>query len=199
MGSQVSLALTDSITNMPAQLYCTGPAYTYVAFGTSKPQFFGTAKISPQIEIKRFFKPVYNDLGGDTSFDVSKLGKEAITAIELTNWNDPIYELMSLDYSGVPGAENALDIGTLMQTESRTFVMWVVFPFAIQKRAYQSLNNGYRFPATYLMGPDKHQQMGTHNKELFLVFHHLNLYNPVNGSRLLYDFDMSKVQSIPPV
>jgi hypothetical protein len=182
-----------------AQLYSTGPAYTYIAFGTAKPQFMGTGKISPQIEIKRHFKPVFNDVGGEVPFDMAKMGKEAITAIEYTRWNDPLYEVLSNDYSGVPGLENALDTGSLILTEGLFFTYWIVFPFASQKPAYKSLIPGYRFPGTYLLGPDRHQQMGTHPKEIFLMFHHLNLYNPLNGSKLLYDFNMSAVINIPPV
>ena len=182
-----------------AQLYCTGPAHSFVQYGSARPLYLGTCKISPQIEIKKSTKAVYNDLGGEVPFDVAYMGKEAMTVVDLTRWNEKTYETIASSPQQIfgGGTDGPLDIGSLYLTEGLGFTFYVVFPFATQKKAYSTLPAGYRFPGSYLVGPEKHQQMGTHPKELLLMFHHLRLFNAATGAFLLYDSNMAAVNNIP--
>lgn len=184
-----------------AQLYSTGPAHTFVQKGTNPPAYLGTAKISPVIEVKPSWEPVYNDLSGKVPMDMAFMGEEAMTQVELTRWNNNIYYQLaarpqSFSTQEAPGLNGPLDIGSLMLTEGLNFTFYVLFPF-FRKKAYASLPAGYRFPGSYLVGPDKHQQMGTHPKELFLLFHHLRLFNPLTGQFLLYDQNVAAVLNVP--
>lgn len=196
----------------PAQLYSTGPAHVYVALpvislgaptGLKTPIYFGTAKISPQIELRAEWEPVFNDLGGKVAFDTAFMGEEALTSIEFTRWVEPVYAQLANRPTpgggiagGIRGLTGPLDVGSLMLTEGLNFGLYIIFPFARAKRAYATLPRGYFFPGTFLMGPDKHNQMGTHPKELFLLFHSLRLFNKDTGQLLLYTNDVSACDGI---
>lgn len=184
-----------------SQLYCTGPAHVLVAFGGSNPRYLGTAKISPQIELKPEYKPVFNDLGGDVPLDVSYLGEEALSQIDFTRWDESVYEIIAArprsNAAATIGANTSLDVGTLVLTEGFGFIMYVLFPFATAKAAYSTLPAGYRFPASVFVGPDKMEQMGTHNMERLMVFRHLRIFNATTGAFLLYDGNVTATRGIP--
>lgn len=160
------------------------------------PRYLGTAKISPRIQLKPSWEPVQNDLSGNVPMDTAYMGEEGLSSIDFTRWDNSVYQVLSSrpkGFGGIPGTNGRLDIGSLMLTEGLAYTVWILFPFATQKAAYSTLNAGYRFPASYLVGPDEHEQMGTHPKTLYLIFHHLRTFNASTGTFTCYDFNMQAV------
>jgi hypothetical protein len=193
--------------NAPVQLYSTGPAHMFVgkpaAAGSQAvgPFYLGTAKVSPVIQIKPNHRPVYNDIGGDEAFDMAYMGQLGMTSVELTRWSDPVLRILSAHpaaLSVTDGTEllnGPLDTGSLILTENLNFSFWVLFPFNA-KAAYSKMTAGYRFPGPLLLGPDIQKQMGTHPREISLVFLHLRIYNGLTGNLFLGDHDMSAIKNV---
>lgn len=187
-----------------AQLYSTGPAHLFVGAITTggvTPFYLGTAEVKPQIEIVPQFEPVHNDLGGAVPFDKSYEGEEAFIGADLNRYNEAVYAgLAARPNSLVPGAirglNTALDVGTLMLTEGKNIVVWVVFPFFV-KAAMRAggMPAGYRFPGCTVVGPDK-LETGTRARKVHLLFHALRQWSPVTGAFLLYDHNVSGLPAV---
>ncbi len=191
-----------------ATLYTTGPAYLYIAsVAGQNAQFLGTAEYAPRIEIRPGWEPVFNDLGGSkVPFDMSYQGEEGFTFAEINRYNEVVLARLqarpqTANYLGVAtpprGLNYPVDIGTLMLTEGLTVTLYVVFPFA-GKAAFRShqMPPGYRFPGTYLVGPDDLSNLGTKPRKVGLIFHHLRLFDRQTGRFLLYDNTIPQLPAI---
>jgi hypothetical protein len=184
-----------------AQLYSTGPAHWWVSLQNSPLLYLGTCEKKPKIVVRPSWSPAYNDLGGQKiPFDMSYQGTEGISLLNLTRFNEPVYQLLATRPSAstkiasginVPG-----DIGTLLLTEGLAWTVYVYFPYAA-KLAYKSggMVPGYRFPASYLEGPDEFEP-STDPINRTLIFHHLRAFDPKTGIFDCYDF---LLPTMPPI
>lgn len=193
-----------------AQLYSTGPAHVFVGPGTGVSPgistipalYLGTCEVSPQIEIAPHFEAVHNDLGGVVPFDEIYEGEEAFIDLDLNRFNEVTYATIAARPSGFTagparGANTAADVGTLMLTEGKNLILWVVFPFfakAVMRAG--GMPAGYRFPACTLKGPDRLSPVGTRARKIHLLFHALRTWSPTTGAFLLYDHSVS---GLPPI
>jgi hypothetical protein len=181
--------------------YCTGPALIYVRPpALSGPAFFGTTERTPRIQIRPAWSPVYNDLGGSkVPFDMMYEGEESLESGTFTRWNELIHATLANRPStlGSRGRNVAGDIGTYMIAEGMAYTLWMVFPYA--SKALFAANNmppGYRFPFSWLEGPDDLDENGTNPRKIGLLWHSLRGFDPSTGSFLLYDHDMSAVAGL---
>lgn len=193
-----------------AQLWSTGPALIYVALtGTGdapggglggppvNPAFLGTAEFAPAIHVRREWESVFNDFGGGrVPFDTMYESKEGFTFADLTRWDENVYQQLAAaprtaeggfdPTNPQDGADFVGDIGSLMITEGLAYSVFIKFPFA-SKSAYAGMKPGYRFPASYLMGPDEANSLGTKPFKRHIVFHHLRTFEPSTQIFRLYD------------
>lgn len=171
----------------------------------NSPVFLGTGETAPDIEIRTQWEPLMNDLGGSkVPFDYLCEGEEAIVSVELTRWNEKVLKAIQArpHASGGPrGTQNYLDIGSLMLTENLAYTMWLYFPFS-QKAAFQNAANGampegYRFPATFLEGPDV-RRVGTKANKVRCIFHCIRYFTFTNGVSkfVLFDENMASVKNL---
>jgi hypothetical protein len=188
-----------------AQLYSTGPAHAFVgsiSSGGVTPFYLGTCEVAPQIEVTPRFEEVHNDIGGIVPFDKQYGGEEAFIGLDLNRYNEGVYAALaarpnSLVAGAVRGLNSALDVGTLMLTEGKNVVLWIVFPF-FAKPAMRAggMPAGYRFPGSILLGPDKLDGLGTRSRKTHLFFEALRLWTPLTGAFTLYDHNTTGLPAI---
>ncbi len=208
-----------------ANVYCTGPVHLYVglnisrsgstgstlmadliaganAASTSQIYYLGTCETAPKIQIDPKWKAIHADIGGDeVPFDWIFMGEDAKVAGVLTRWNESVYSALAARprTSGTRGAATATDMGTLMLTDAVAVPLWLHFPY--YSKAYGStynMPNGYRFFATWMMGPDEIETGTKVNKRLIRLQCN-RVYKASDGTWQLYDGSMVNIPSVPPV
>lgn len=179
-----------------AQVWCTGPAYIYVA-PTGSPQFLGTAERAPVIDLVPAFLPVLNDLGGRLKpFDKSYQGEDGIVVARVNRWNEPVYQsIESATNNGTPGTDASGDIGTLMFQEDKAYEVWVVFPYAASKAAMSGMPSGYHFFGAWLE-QDRLDPLGTEPRCLNLMWYCGRTFSPSTGAFTCYDYTISGLPNI---
>ncbi len=185
-----------------ANPWCTGPVDVWCNPGTAGAVFLGHGERGPRVRIRRGWEPIFNDLSGtQIPFDLLAEGAEGFVTIDLTRWNENIYQLIaSVPIPGAaPGTNFPGDIGTLMMTESKGYTLWLRFPYASKATFNQAISGpmpaGMRFVQSWLEGPDEFE-IGTQANKKILVFRCLRAFNPANGAFTLFDYDMSAIGSL---
>lgn len=199
--------------------YVTGPAHLYVSFptrtmvnsGTGLPSaltyptsiyYLGTSQNVPNLDHSPVYEPVQNDIAGQqVPLDVAYQGEVARVTATLSRWNE--YSLKELDKisayggSGARGKDVIGDIGSLMITEGHTFHCWVHFPYYSKFGSGFYMAAGYHYSACRML-PYQQTPGTTAFRRLFAI-EALPIYNPSDGSALLYDETMTTIPAIPPV
>jgi hypothetical protein len=196
-----------------AQAFTTGPALFFVnpnvqgqvavspGLGTASPPIFlGTSEQAPKIELHDEWEPIFNDLSGKVPYDMSYQGEMAHTFASLTRWNEPVLAVIQKRTrlgANIRGLDQIGDIGSLMLTQGQAYTLWVVFPF-VTNPAFSTggMPAGYRFPASYLKGPDD-MPIGTRARKVGIIWESLRAYDPTRGLFLLYDHNMAAVNRLP--
>ena len=190
-----------------AQDYCTGPVDIWVGIGNGlaidggagSPVFLGHGERGPRISLKHAWEPVFNDLSGSQiPYDYMYEGTEALIFVDLTRWNELVFQEITNLFNSfnrqTPGSDAGTDLagsrGALVLTEGYYLPLWLHFPYAI-KPAMNTLPAGYRFRATIMEGPDDRDPLGTSPNKIRLAWHAISLFDPVTGAFTLYDFDMT--------
>ncbi len=183
-----------------AKVYCTGPALIFVKTSPSgNPAFLGTSEFSPYIDIRAGWMPMYSDLGGKgIPVDKSYHGQEAFIFFHLTRWNESVYASLA-SRPGAPapgnpatrGKNQAVDVGTMMNAEQKSYPVWVVFPF---HTFFADMPAGYHFFNAWLEGPDRLDPIGTDARGLDVLFY--ASYDIGEKFLTLYDFNCSEVSSL---
>lgn len=163
------------------------------------PIYLGTGERAPRVSIRKRFRDVQNDLGGDEPFDFSYQGRSAIVIVKLTRWNELVLQALETVVGVQPGLDAggtdvAGDIGTLMITQGAAVPLWISYSYApagvAPQAAFSNLRNGWHFFAAWLEGPDDHEG-GTDPATEALVFRCARVFNPLTGAFLLYDRNMA--------
>lgn len=180
--------------------YVTGPAAFYVAPNLAgTPQLLGYCETAPRIRITPRYSPVMSDLAGDQiPADWLYQGADADILGDLTIWNWSVLELlMSRPSTTANSAGVDLEgaVGSLMVGEGFAKTLWVQFPYASKTLFSGQMPAGYRFVATWLMGPDEFD-MGTKANKVHVQFHAARTYK--DGKWTLYDHDMTGIPLLPP-
>jgi hypothetical protein len=159
-----------------AQPYCTGPVNIYANLAATIPfdettaggsvaantvLFLGWGEAAPVININSQHLPVMSDVAGGVPFDLMFQGEDADISVDLTVYNEIVFRKLVARprYSGTAGTGATGDIGTLHRTEGTNFCLYLQFPYASTKTAFQSaadgdeLPEGYRFPSCCIDGP----------------------------------------------
>lgn len=184
-----------AVTGGGNQLINQGGGATSVSLINGPFVFLGTAEVSPRIEVRPAWDPIFNDLGGKIPFDLAYQGEEAFTSVTLTRWNEAVFAALQNrgNYQSLlRGFDGPYDIGTLALAEAANFATVVLFPFSAKQ--YYSANGmppGYRFLQSVLEGPDVLDPLGTRARKIQLLMHHLRYFNPTNFSFTLYDHNVA--------
>lgn len=195
-----------------AQPYCTGPVDLWVGIGggvgvdggQGSPVFLGHGERGPRISLKHAWEPVFNDLSGSQiPFDYMYEGTEALIFVDLTRWNEEVFQEITNIFNNVnrstPGTETGFDLagsrGTLVNTEGYGVKLWLHFPYSV-KPAMDTLVSGYRFASTILEGPDDRDPLGTSPNKIRCAWHAISLFDAQSGAFLLYDYDMTSLGAI---
>ena len=192
-----------------ATLYTAGPTHVYVGLQNCSPGqalYLGTCEEAPVIEVTPEYRPVRNDIGGETPFDLSFQGESAVTQGDFNRLNRSAYNGLaarprSLQAGSTPGLNAPGDVGSLVLTEGDGISLFLLFAFgangASPKPAYiaNGLPPGYRFPVSVLFGPDR-ITTGTRPQKYSLLFRSIRLWSPLTQSFLLYDFGVAGLPGI---
>lgn len=143
------------------------------------PEYLGTAEKAPQIILRPNYRDIFTDTGG-VSTPVGSIydGCDALGSAVLTRWNEQVFQRVAsfAGFSdGVPGTDADTALGTIMEAERETFVLYFVFPYApragvVQNaplpaanlgnggakklaKVQQKLPGGYRFFSAKITGP----------------------------------------------
>jgi hypothetical protein len=195
---------------MSAQLFTTGPALIFVGVTvpvpgsrpvSTNPAFLGTTEFAPELHVQVATLPVHNDIGGPiVPFDIMYEGRQAHGFADLNYFDEAV--LLACKNTPNPGNINNADegidffgnVGMLLGTEGRLYTVWYYFPYGV-KNAYGAMIKGYRFPASYLLGPHKSHNLGTKPRKELAVFHHIRWFDPSSGLFTLYDHNVTGLTS----
>lgn len=189
---------------MASQPWVTGPAHIFCGVGVGyAPRYLGTAEKSVRGQRNLEYEPVFNDIGGtripiDTSFQ----GEQWFISADVSRWDMASYNLLATvpRPSGTLGQNAGGDLGTLMIQEGCAYPLWIQFPYGGgAKVAYAGLEAGRRFFASYLLGPEVLEPMGTQPHKRRLVWHCLRLLAPAANNSIAsasFDANMSGLPAI---
>ncbi len=123
-------------------------------------------------------------------------------------YNNAVLELLEVaaHQSGLQGLTQGYDpagaIGTMMVTERCSHPLWVVFPYGFklpfQNPASGRMRRGYHYPECILVGPIRHEGLGTVAKEEGLQWQALRGLGPTTArgkALILYD---ENIATLPP-
>lgn len=199
-----------------AQPWVTGPGHMYVGIsGGNAPVYLGVCKTTPRINFTPRFSQVMSDTAGDQiPHDWIYSGKDANLFGDLTVWNwttllgvmarpnpvitgfvtglPPGFGTDSANLTGVGQGSR----GTLMVTEGWSYTLWVQFPYASKSAFGGFMPAGFRFPTSFLIGPDDFD-MGTKANEIRIAFH-MASKQAANGDWVLCDGNMTALPATPP-
>lgn len=203
-----------------SQLYSTGPANLYVSLFLDDPPahatmaglldtvaasdiyFLGTFEKPPFIDIQAHHRKLPANIGGVSSgrpFDRVIMGESVTVSGVLNKWNELTYrEIANRGTGTTRGTYPKTTIGTPIMSSGPgyTFCLWVQFP-RNGLSPYSDMPDGYRFPGTILLGPDRIVP-GAGSKRL-LTFASEMVYKRSDGTWVLYDHDMTNIPAVPPV
>lgn len=182
---------------MAAFTYVTGPVYQYVVFpyAPTVAQFLGTSEVAPKARLRRGYKPVFNDLGGQLMpLDRIYQGQEAQIVSALNRYDETVYSLIAAaprNGGGVApqlarGANGFLDIGALVNQNNCYFTYILQFPFAGTVNQPANLPAVYRFLAC-IPEQDDFNQLGTMERQTYLAITAQRYRDPVTGTFTTYD------------
>lgn len=152
--------------------------------------FLGTTEGTPTIEILPGWEGVETDAGGskNPSERLSE-GEEAIIRMDLTRYNEPVYEALAARsqtnafLGRFPGFGQ---VGKAMALEGLTLPLWLVFPYTA--KAVFGLTGqppGYRFFQSILEGPDRLERLGSVPRLTGLQFRAQRLMQLIEDTSLL--------------
>jgi len=193
---------------MPVQHYSTGPVMLFVQFRqgqlNGQPAFLGWGETAPDIEERPEWEPVMSDdVGSKIPSDIIWQGSHAYVSVDMTKRDEEIIlNLKARPYflNSVPGLDVFGERGSLLITENLSFIFYCLFTYN-GKPVYgqNGQPDGYRFPYTWVEGPDVHG-VGMKVNKRHLVFHSIqgpqSKGNPFN--HLVYDHDMSALAPFVP-
>lgn len=161
------------------------------------PVFLGTAEVSPDVEITPKYNPVYrNESGLQVPFDWIYDGESGLIVADLTRYNEEVYAHLASRAAPpgrhVRGTDFVGQIGTAMVSEGIAYPLWLVFPYA-PKLAFRGMPGGYRFVASFLLGPDRLNPLSTKPRKIRLVWYASRLYDQATGTHVLYDHILSSL------
>src|SRR5215468_4767218 len=163
-----------------------GQAAIPVLAGGNRPYYLGTSMRGVRIRIRRAYSRVWNDLSGpEIAFDKLWAGCEAMVFLDLTRWNENIYQgLIGADLEG-PGAR-----GSLMMTEGVAFPVILRFPAFDFHPIFRGTGGGacYRFLAASPEG-EEDWETGTGANIRHLMLHCQQIYDPRSNGFMLRDFN----------
>ena len=188
-----------------------GPLYP-----SSGPEFLGHGERAPDIEVTPRYVEHQTDSGGDVAAELIYAGSSARISVDLVRYNMNTLKKIQARARGrastnafpnaVPGFDDAGQIGTLMVVGGCTFPLYLLFPASTRLHnssfASGAMPPGYRFVAAYL-NPECMKMGATSPFKNHLIFDCLRKrdYTRKNGagrgSYLLYNADVSAVQSVP--
>lgn len=175
-----------------SQPYSTGPCFCSVNPGRDRAFYLGTPERPADMDLRPYYEDCMNDLAGSKiQFDIMYVGQDAMITFDLTVWNADTLEAcksFALPGIGTPGTDAALDRGTLMLTEERSYELWIDYPRSLLP-AMSTLVRGYHFFNVYLMGPHK-MNPGVKPYKERCIFHALGKYDFGTRRFSVYDHDM---------
>jgi len=144
-----------------ASLWSTGPVNIFIGYAGSAPVFLGHGEKAPRISIKPRYVPVVCDLGGEEPMEDLKSGESGTVDVELIRWNYGVLNGIkartrsAVFPNAVPGTEAPGELGTLMQTEGASYMLYLQFsragnPIFGAGGAGGAMPAGYRFLAAFL-------------------------------------------------
>jgi hypothetical protein len=165
---------------MPAVFHVTGPVWHYVVFPYTPTvaEFLGTSEVAPRVRIKRAYKPVMNDIGGQLMpLERIYQGQECQIVTALDRYDEAVYAKIAaaprsnLGPVAVPRGTNGFyDTGALVQQNSGYFTLILQFPFA--STINQPVGNGmplvYNFPIC-VPEQDDFNSLGTAERQTYLA------------------------------
>lgn len=176
-----------------ASIYSTGPALIYVgAQGTAPGQakYLGTFERKPEIEIRKSYVPVMNDLGGsELPTDYCYEGQEGTVSGVMNRFNMNTLRALEAQPASIVagGAVNAAineggdtlggSYGALMNQDNLGVLLYVVFSrlqpgnlaAAVTALQNQGMPAGYMFLSSFLQGPIK-KEPGTGDFKETVIF-----------------------------
>ena len=198
-----------------ASLWATGPAFIYAApptYSIGSALFVGTCEQKPTFDVDFLFAPLMNDVAGDESMDEMYVGQRGTGSFSFGRFNYNVAEALAnanpaaalaVAAGGGVSARGGLsvpgDIGSLMLTEGRNFVLYVVFPYYVKPAmgagAPAGMVPGYRFPGCMV---SKHSpKMGTQPHSKTMIVNMKRIFDPTvtnaygYGGFLLYDYSIA--------
>lgn len=155
--------------------------------GGGSPRYLGTCEAYPTFAIRPAFTPLFNDITGPViPYDMAFVGEEAFTSCNLTLWDEAVHaQVASRPSHGVSrGTNSYVEMGSLMIHEGLAISLYLIFPYSVFS-AYRGMPAGYKFHASWAVGPDDHNRQGTTPKRLHLLFHSLRV--PTQSGLELYE------------
>lgn len=184
-----------------AQPWVTGPVEIWAAAQTPSASFLGYGEQAPDIDLHPEYDEVFCDVSGSKiPFDKLDEGEWGTGAVLLTYWDQAVLTKLqsrprvstAATEISVAGTRQKGEIGTLLLTEGYAYSVWYKFPYATLKPAMVGMPAGYRFPGSFLFGPDR-RKSGTKANKIGLTLIHLPVYTRASGDFLLYDNNMSGI------
>jgi hypothetical protein len=180
-----------------AQPWVTGPSHIYVG-GSQGPGYLGCFEQGASGQFNPDYTPVMSDVAAAKPHDHIYGGTDAGCVGTLTVWNWTILlAIMSRPIAGrnfgydPPGAR-----GSLMVTEGLAYQMWMQFPYATKAAFGGFMPGGFRFPQSWLIGPDNFD-VGTRPNKITIAFYMQAKQDSVGGW-LLCDSNMTQIPAVPP-
>lgn len=191
---------SSSSSSSSGSVYTNNPPDPLLLAYPSMIYYLGTCETAPKIVIDPKWKPLFADIGGDqVPFDFAYTGEDATVTGVLNRWNEYVYRsIVARPNTTVRGTLTANDVGSLMIAEGKAHCLWLHFPY--YSKAYGSTYNmpaGYRFPASFVIGPD-HIEGGTKASKRLIQWKCARTYKPSDGTWLIYDHTMTYIPSSPP-
>jgi len=186
-----------------SQFQVHGPAFIYVSTaGTDASpvyEFLGYSEGPVTPEFEGLYVDESLDAAGMAPAEVAYGGEIATVPLVLKYFNYLVYKKLKARVRGAtPGASSSCQLGTLLQTEKKGFGLIIKGSFAECKTAlYPDLPKGFRFPFAYLAGPTS-ESFTWRASRVPCAFRCLPVINPVDGSFLLYDNDMTPIAGVTP-
>ena len=160
------------------------------------PIYLGTAETTPAIDIKRNFRPWYDDeMGTSEEADDLYEGESATVTAIINRWNEPVYAFLAClvnqrALGGLRGFNLPREIGTSMTLEGFAYPLWVQFPyFAKAVNALAGMPPCYRFFNARLSN-DRLEPLNNESRKTLLVWQCRRFLDVVSGASALYDHDM---------
>ncbi|HEV3447855.1 MAG TPA: hypothetical protein VG099_24675 [Gemmataceae bacterium] len=192
-----------------AQPSVTGPIYIYVSSNgqPTTPLYLGVFETGPFLDVTPSFTPVNSDVAAAKPHDWIYGGKDGACIGDMTVFNWPQLEaIMSRPLNATAGA-GLLPVGfgydppgargSLMVTEGFNWTLWTQFPYFAKAAWGGWMPGGFRWPGTFLMGPDRFQ-LGTRPNKIGLAFFMQAIQDRLGGW-VLCDNNMQGIPSTPPI